>query len=913
MAIEDDFTVYPYSKCIRHTGSGDTVYTCAAFYSYLMDLFDEPGYMTYQQPMKYNTPTSYTMLNGWFLDNGDGSNVLQYLYNGGIDTTGYTNDILVVDSDGMTNFIAGDKDKTVVETTNVGPLLAYLNDYDETGESRMWVRDVNTHGIIHNNDVWSITGGTGAGTAMADSVTGDEVYANIYTIADFPGTPDPQVYIFQNHPQSNASVRIVEWSNTDQWDRGSIDVIIPVKLGGQAIDTGKMRIFVRQTADTFTLNEAQVSTTGASRTPIATETKADTINITEGEHYLLYDGETSAITAGNVIQNISTDSTTPPSWYAEVVAVTDWGTTGLLELRGLRGSPADNDSIFVGTTDCADVNGTVGDTYVTYDAETTGPVPGDIGKAFEGSVSGAHRILRGYQDDGTAGKLVLQVYHTHGTVDGQTYTGTGRDVLYKQLANNDVLDAPSGGAGLMAVTLSADGITKISGYSDVTVLHINGTIATGPFTGGPFTRGERVTWIGGGEAYVVDWVTDASLTLANVDPTDEPAATEAITGDISGASATPSAGMTDDNTEDFAFSLQAAYDYSVFIEGGNIYEAGRSVTHIYSYLQYKCRDGNTDNLHLSDGASITLTQAQEYIRPVSTYAAEKSAPFGTLAGGVFFGARGVWLQGMSTADANNIKLTDHNNNLREPFVVVDVSVTNTRVDDVITVFLEEGATGLPKTDQYTSHATANVQGDATMDRDTGTFPNDTPSSGSVFVKDNGTNEIHRYRYSSWATTVLTLAASDSGTAEAGSSGTTLVDTGVFDDVQRGDIIRRTSGAGGWAYVTEVTSVNQVITTVLSAGGGWTTGDLFETNRLVETYDGSDTFYIPYLDRIEDTGSDGSPGSETVQLTYVSDRSVVIRARNVEAATPIQPFITTSDITSAGMTVSIIRNEDEVYA
>jgi len=914
VAIEDDFTVYPYSKVVRHTGSGDTQYTGIAFYSYLMNLFDEPGYMTYRAPIKYNTPTSFTWQNGWFGDNGDESDIWQYIYGAAFDSSGYTDDILLVDADGMTDFVSTDKDKTIVETTDVGPLLAYKNDYDESGEARFWVRDTNSHGIINDNDTFTTTGGTGAGTAMADSVTGDEVYANVYTITGgFVGSPNPQVYIFQNHPQSNASVRIVEWSNTDNWDRGDIDVIIPVKEGGQAIDSGELRIFARHTGDTFTHTIATVSTTSGTRTPISAETSADSVNITEGEWYLLYDGETSAISAGDIIQNVSTANVNPPSWSAEVVAVADWGTEGLLTLRSVYGTPGDGDSIFVGTTDCADVNGTLGDTYVTYDVETTAPVAGDLGKAVEGATSGAHRILRGYQSDTGSGKLVLQVHHTHGSVDAQDYTGTGRDVLYKQFADDDVVDAPSGGGSLLVVTLDAAGTTVISGYSDITLLHINGTIATGSFTGGPFTRGERVTWTGSGEAYVVDWVTDTSLTLANVDPTDEPIATETITGDISGASATPSAGLTDDNTEDFAFSLQSAYDYTVFVEGGTIYEAGRTVTQIYSYLQYKCGDGRTDNFYTSDGSSITLIQAQEYIKPVAAYTAAKATPFGSLAGGVFFGARGVWLQGMATADNNNIKLTDYNDNLREPYTSVDVTVSNTRVDDVIEVFLESGTALVEDRTQYTSHNTANAQGDATMDRDATTFPNDTPTSGAVYVVDNGTNEIHRYRYASWATTVLTLATSDTGTAEAGSSGQTLVDTGVFDDCQRGDIIRRTNGAGGWAYIIEVTDVNTVVTTVLSAGSGWTTGDTFETNRLVETYDNSDTFYIPYLSAIEDTGTDGSPGSEAVTVTYVSDRNVVVRARNVEAATPIQPFEARNSITDTGMAQAISRNEDEVYA
>ena len=55
-------------------------------------------------------------LNGWFLDNGDGSNILNYLKEGGIDTSGYTtvdDPVYFLQCDTVTaDFIAADKDKT---------------------------------------------------------------------------------------------------------------------------------------------------------------------------------------------------------------------------------------------------------------------------------------------------------------------------------------------------------------------------------------------------------------------------------------------------------------------------------------------------------------------------------------------------------------------------------------------------------------------------------------------------------------------------------------------------------------------------------------------------------------------------------------------------------------------------------
>src|SRR3989344_1673097 len=206
MAIQNDFTIYPKTKVIRHT-SGTTVYSAVAFYSYLMTTFDEPGFLTYQTPIRFNTPQSFTMLNGWFLDDGDGSNILQYLTGGGIDTTGYgtiSDPVLMLDLTSTTDWVAGDKDKDIEDdgaANDVGPLLAYKNDYPTAGRARIWLRDTNTHGAIAASSAITTESGTGAGTADADgSKSGDEIYHNLFTIASFPTDVSPQVYIYQRHP-----------------------------------------------------------------------------------------------------------------------------------------------------------------------------------------------------------------------------------------------------------------------------------------------------------------------------------------------------------------------------------------------------------------------------------------------------------------------------------------------------------------------------------------------------------------------------------------------------------------------------------------------------------------------------------------------------------------------------------------
>ncbi|KKR71715.1 MAG: hypothetical protein UU16_C0055G0001, partial [Candidatus Woesebacteria bacterium GW2011_GWA2_40_7] len=280
-----------------------------------------------------------------------------------------------------------------------------------------------------------------------------------------------------------------------------------------------------------------------------------------------------AYTAGTVIQDVATGGATPPTWYAEIVAHTNWSaTSGYITIRGLRGVPVSTNPIYVGASQLgtATVNGKVGDTIVSYDTETTAPVAGDLDKPVDGSISTAERILRAFKDDGTSGKLLLQVYHTHGVIDGRTYTGTTRDFLYKQFVDNDVITAATGGSALLNVTLDVTitPTTIISGYSDVTVAHMNGTIPVNTFSG-TFQYGERITWTGG-EAIMIETNGSSIMSIGNVTAeTNLNVATTVITGGVSGATCqiVTTAGMTDDRIEDFPFSLQSAFEYTTFIEG----------------------------------------------------------------------------------------------------------------------------------------------------------------------------------------------------------------------------------------------------------------------------------------------------------------------------------------------------------
>jgi len=859
MAIADDWTIDYVNKIIKHT-SGTTVYEVNELYSWLMDEFDEVTALDDEVPMSAQTPTEYTMINGWFLDIGETSESHKYLKEGAIKTSGYENEIqvLTLSSGGYTNCVSSDIGKTVQDdSSDTGPLLGYNNT-----TRKWWIRYSST---IGDTSSMTIPSGTGAGTASGDSVTGEDLYANIYTLGTIETTPSPQIYIFQY------GSRIAEWSSLSNWDRGHIDVLIQVKEAGTEIDGALITVFARQQGDLFDNFSIDLSSGGRNAVPLSS---SDDLNNHTADYYLLYDGESSGPFQENEII-----SSSGGNWSAEIVSVTDWGTTGLLGIRGLKGTVSDNDSFTGGTSGAsADANGTIGDTYLQYDNESTGFTT--LGQIITGGSSGAKRLLRGIQDDGATGKLVLQV--------DTTQTGSSRTAYYKDFEDDETITGSSEGSA----SVNGASTTVVSGYDDITIAFVNGTVNHGGTTG-TFTPGERVTYSGGEAIVLKD--TGSQLTLGNV--TNTSLNGKAITGDLSSASCTASQDLQSAHTMNKAFEQQSAYPYDIVINAGDIYNTGRTLAEVYEYFKFVTQSGSTFQMYTVVSGTITPLDGEEYIQAYSGYTPVKQSPFGTFAGGKFFGAQGVWVEGM--ASGQSYQFTDSNGNVRTPYTSITVKVTNVVSGDRVAVF----RTSAGEIDKaiYTSHASNNTSGDTSFEvqEDIAT---DTPSTGTLRVVDDSSSTEQRYRYSSWSSKTFTLVTGASGSATSGSSGQTLVDSGAdfggTDDVKPGDVIRNTTTAES-GYVVSVDSSTQLTTSGLSSG--WTTSDNYDTNKLDRDYNGSDTAYVPFID-ITATST-----SVEVSVLYSVDRTVLVRVRKKG----ILPFETSGSVTSAGLTVAAIRTTDSI--
>lgn len=252
MAIGDDFAIDYNNKRIYHN-TGTTVYTVNALYSWLMDTFDEQGAMDDEVPMSAQTPNAYTMVNEWFIDDVS----TQFLKEGAIVTSGYNTKIglVTMGSSGYTNCVATDIGKQVKDdTVEIGALLAYNNT-----TRKWWVRTTST---VVNGSAMTITGGTGAGTSSAFGNTGEDLYANVYTLGTIESGTD--IYIYQ------AGAKISAW-----WTSGHIDILVKVKEMGSLIDGANITVDAHVYTDLYDYFEIGLSAGGRNAVPLATSDDLD--------------------------------------------------------------------------------------------------------------------------------------------------------------------------------------------------------------------------------------------------------------------------------------------------------------------------------------------------------------------------------------------------------------------------------------------------------------------------------------------------------------------------------------------------------------------------------------------------------------------------------------------------------------
>ena len=160
-----------------------------------------------------------------------------------------------------------------------------------------------------------------------------------------------------------------------------------------------------------------------------------------------------------------------------------------------------------------------------------------------------------------------------------------------------------------------------------------------------------------------------------------------------------------------------AESYGCKVDCGGAYTCAQA----YKFLKYITRQGST--------TSLNGVQGQFYRGVNSAYAEVKQSPFGSFAGGKFFGARGVLLTNVS--DSNNRQLIDSSGAVKIPPTTVSINVTGLVAGDRVLVARSSG--GAINKSQFTLAGTHSSATTVTVNEALG---NDIPDSGNLRLGDS---------------------------------------------------------------------------------------------------------------------------------------------------------------------------------
>lgn len=165
-----------------------------------------------------------------------------------------------------------------------------------------------------------------------------------------------------------------------------------------------------------------------------------------------------------------------------------------------------------------------------------------------------------------------------------------------------------------------------------------------------------------------------------------------------------------------------------------------------------------DTNTLTSGATTaTISGTPDTVSP------SKQAPFGTFAGGNFFGARGVFITNMHANDANKYELIDSTNTTQAPPSTVSIAVSGLVSGDRVSVFRTTGDNEIINKTYLSSHASNNSSATTAWETDVATpIPADTPSTGFVRLVKTATSTEERIAYNSWTGNIFTLASAHAG-------------------------------------------------------------------------------------------------------------------------------------------------------
>jgi hypothetical protein len=333
------------------------------------------------------------------------------------------------------------------------------------------------------------------------------------------------------------------------------------------------------------------------------------------------------------------------------------------------------------------------------------------------------------------------------------------------------------------------------------------------------------------------------------------------------------------------------------------------------YILRNVRGTPTTADTISDGSSDGDVDS---LRTIPTL---KFAPLGNLAGTLWQGAPGMVpvLANIASGREKDYTLIDDDGVVQNPPNTVAVVVSDSGADDWVLMArttVASGGVSDINISEYTSHATNNAEGDQTLEVQSA-VSQEAPPAGRVRVR-YALELDDYYNYDSYGTgpDAFTLTSIPTGTVDAAdATGITLTDTGagdfINDGVLPGMLVQNTTD-GSIGTVKTVDSATVITLDGAGLAGGtendWDISDGYEINRLVRTYDGSDTVWVPFVDE-KSTGVDIS--TTIIQTVNINVVTTSRQGPGQAAADEIQPFEQSGVIGANGLTQPVARQTDPI--
>ncbi len=884
MPIQDDFTIDYVDRKITYNKAfvfdrPPFIYTVNEFYSFLQDTFDEPAQMDDPVPMSAQTPTQYTLINKWFMDDES----MKALYGGSIQTSGWT----YSDPAGITQIRWTSATSAPTDPDDIGKAVTgdssgatgIILAVSSTVSNRdvVWIRNTNefqfTDGEVIDDDATGLDPDFTAETN--DGVqSGETIWSNLFSVGSLQS--NTEIYIGQEDDYQGGAAyhtataydklerrieKIDEWWDSDVdfftnspnllGGAGHFDILVKTTEAGDVVDDGRLFAGARQFSKVYSHFEF-VGGAGNFVVPFAS-TGAD-LNSADGPYTVAYDnGNGTAPVVGDVLED-----TASPNRLRAVVTEADGGDpTGTISFYLIgENEPlvtqqrtllqlADNDAVQTsnGSGAAFDINGA--------------PTQVLLGPAVtQGIVITFADAQRDTDEDSTDEEYscvincnnvnLSEVYQrTQFLTSRGNQDGTSTDV-------QDTL-LPSG-KGLTLVPLDAEAGEFYRAVGDITVPWDNAGAGTIPIEGtlvvnqdGAFTASGVIVSISG--------TTSGQLTLTQVKGT-----------------------WADNDT--------------VAIEGG---------------------------VATTDFVTINGTP--------STIVDNTAAPFGAFAGGRWFVAQGVVLDNVPPGDANNWETVDLDGTRRAPPAVRVITFAGLITEDrgFIAEVTSIGTDVIDKAQNGVASG-GTVVGDFTFELDA-TVKLNVPAVNSwvrIVDVDSPTSEEYRFFFTTVSGTTVTFdtGANTSGDTTSGTSATVLTDSGAFASFGVVGAVRigmqiRNINDGSRAIVVRKIDDDSIETTPLAGGTNnlWfdaAATDAWEANTVVVALDAADTVYFPFIDDVVPTAAT----TLTASVKYVvPDVNLIARARFSSpdiGGQRILPFQQLGVLfQDADLTVTAIRTDDTI--